>query len=79
MTFPGIQHSPNSPRSPHSVPRSCIPGFIHRRVYLDISRAFDKSFHIIFKLKQNGISGKLLSALPDVLKDRKQRVLMGRC
>ena len=28
-TFPRIQHSPYSSRSPHSVPRSCIPGFIH--------------------------------------------------
>ena len=31
---------------------------------------------IIFKLKQNGISGKLLSALSDFLKDRKQRVIL---
>ena len=28
-TFLGIWHSPHSPRFPHSVPRSCIPGFIH--------------------------------------------------
>ena len=28
-TFPEIKHSPHSPRSPHSVPRSCIPVFIH--------------------------------------------------
>ena len=28
---------------------------------------------IIFKLKQNCISGKLLSVLPDFLKDREQR------
>ena len=31
---------------------------------------------IIFKLKQNGISGKLLSVLSDFLKDRKQRVIL---
>ena len=45
-----------------------------RRVFLDISKAFDKVWHkvIIFKLKQNGISGKLLSVLLDFLKDRKQ-------
>ena len=31
---------------------------------------------IIFKLKQNGISGKLLSVLSDFLKDRKSRVIL---
>ena len=30
--IPGLQHSPHSPRSPHFVPRSCIPGFIHSHV-----------------------------------------------
>ena len=45
-----------------------------RGVFLDVSKAFDKVWHkaIIFKLKQNGISGKLLSVLSDFLKDRKQ-------
>ena len=48
-----------------------------RGVFLDISKAFDKIWYkeIIFKLKQNGIPGKLLSVLSsDFLKDRKQRV-----
>ena len=47
-----------------------------RSVFLDISKAFDKLWHkgIIFKLKQNGIFGKLLSVLSDFLKDRKQGV-----
>ena len=36
------------------------------------------SLAIIFKLKQNGISGKLLSVLSDFLKDRKQRVILNR-
>ena len=47
-------------------------------VFLDISKAFDKVWHkgIIFKLKKNGISGKLLSILSDFLKDRKQRVTL---
>ena len=41
-----------------------------RGVFLDISKAFDKVWHkgIIFKLKQNRTSGKLLSVLPDFLK-----------
>ena len=34
------------------------------------------SLAIIFKLKQNGISGKLLSVLSDFLKYRKQRVIL---
>ena len=47
-------------------------------VFLDISKAFDKVCHkgFIFKLKQNGVSGKLLSVLSDFLKDRKQRVIL---
>ena len=53
-------------------------GFEVRGVFLDISKAFDKVWHkgIIFKLKQNGISGKLLSVLSDFLKDRKQIVIL---
>ena len=41
-------------------------------------KAFDKVWHkdIIFKLKQTGISGKLLSVLSDFLKDKKQRVTL---
>ena len=35
-------------------------------------------FGIIFKLKQNGFSGKLLSTLSDFLKDRNQRVSLNR-
>ena len=48
-------------------------GFEVRGVFLDISKAFDKVWHkgIIFKLKRNGISGKLLNVLSDFLKDRK--------
>ena len=49
-----------------------------RAVFLDISKAFDKVWHpgLIFKLKQNGIDGKLLSLMSSYLVDRKQRVVM---
>ena len=38
----------------------------------------DKVWHegIIFKLKQNGISGELLNLLCDFLRNRKQRVVL---
>ena len=46
--------------------------------FLDISKAFDKVWHdgLIFKLKQNGISGRLLSLLENYLQNRKQRVVL---
>ena len=49
-----------------------------RAAFLDISKAFDKVWHsgLIFKLKQNGISGNLLNMLKNYLMDRKQRVIL---
>ena len=49
-----------------------------RAVFLDISKAFDKVWHdgLIFKLKQNGISGSLLQLLENYLLNRKQRVVL---
>ena len=49
-----------------------------RHVFLDMSKAFDKVWHegLLFKLKQNGISGPLLTLLTSYLKDRKQRVVL---
>ena len=49
-----------------------------RAVFLDISKAFDKVWHegLIFKLKQNGISGKLLKFLENYLCNRKQHVVL---
>ena len=49
-----------------------------RAVFLDISKAFDKVWHegLLFKLKQNGVSGKLLSFFQSYLSNRKQRVAM---
>ena len=49
-----------------------------RVVFLDISKAFDKVWHLglLFKLKKWGISGKLLEWIQDYLKDRMQRVVI---
>ena len=49
-----------------------------RAVFLDISKAFDRVWHdgLIFKLKQNGISGKLLTFFENYLHNRKQRVVL---
>ena len=45
---------------------------------MDISKAFDKVWHdgLIFKLKQNGVSGELLKLLKNYLSNRKQRVVL---
>ena len=47
-------------------------------VFLNISKAFDKVWHegLIFKLKQNDISGELLHILSDFVSSRKQRVAL---
>ena len=49
-----------------------------RAAFLDISKAFDKVWHsgLVFKLKQNGICGNLLTMLENYLSDRKQRVIL---
>ena len=43
-----------------------------------MSKAFDKVWHegLIFKLKQNGIDGKLLNLFKNYLSNRKQRVVL---
>ena len=43
-----------------------------------MSKAFDKVWHkgLIFKLEQNGVTGKLLNLFSSYLTDRKQRVVM---
>ena len=49
-----------------------------RSVYLEMSKAFDKIWHegLLFKLKQNGIDGKLLALLTNYLSNRRQRVVL---
>ena len=44
----------------------------------DISKLFDKIWRegIIFKVKQNGISGELLNLFYDFLRNRNQRVIL---
>lgn len=47
-------------------------------MFLDISKAFDKVWHdgLLFKLKQNGVSGNLLNFFHSYLENRKQRVVI---
>ena len=49
-----------------------------RADFLDIAKAFVKGWHdgLIFKLKQNGISGKILALLSNYLSGRQQRVVL---
>ena len=51
---------------------------LQQNVFVDISKAFDKVWHegLLFKLKQNGISGNLLNVITDFLYRRKQRVAL---
>ena len=45
-------------------------------IFLDISKAFDKEWlkELLYKLKQNGISGKLFDIISDFLNFKKQSV-----
>ena len=49
-----------------------------RAIFLDISKAFDKVWHegLIFKLKSNAASGKLLDLIKSFLSERYQRVVL---
>ena len=49
-----------------------------RALFLDISKAFDKVWHkgLLFKLKCNGIDGKLLNFYANFLTNRQQRVVL---
>ena len=53
----------------HEIYKPFDNEFEVRGVFLDISKAFDKVWHkgLLHKLKQNGISGKLLSIIADFL------------
>ena len=58
----------------HEIYNSFDDRFEVRGVFLDISKMFDKVWHegLIFKLKQNCISGNLLNLLRDFLRNRKK-------
>ena len=61
----------------HQIYKSFDDGHEARSLFLDMSKAFDKVWlkGLIFRLKQNGISGNLLSStLTDFLKLRKSGV-----
>ena len=62
----------------HKICQSFDEAYEVRGVFLDISKAFDKAWHEgrIFKLEQNGISGKLLNLIKDFLKNRQQKVIL---
>ena len=62
----------------HEMYQSFDNGFKVRGIFLYISKAFDKFSHksLIFKLKQNGVTGDLLNILTDFLKERKQRAVL---
>ena len=50
-------------------------------IFLDISKAFDKVWHdsLIFKMRQNGVSGRLLKLFQSYLTNRIQRVVLNGC
>ena len=62
----------------HKICKSFDEGYEVQGVFLYIFKAFDNVWYEdpIFKLKQNGISSKLLNLITDPLKNRKQRVVL---
>ena len=61
----------------HNMYKSFDYGLEKRAVFLDISKAFDKFWHesLLYKLKQNDISGNLRNIITDFLILIKQRVV----
>ena len=62
----------------HEIYKSFDDDLDVRGVFLDISKASDKVWHkgLVYKLKQNRISGNLLDTITDFLNSRKQRVAL---
>ena len=65
-----------------SVTHEIFSSFEHfdetRAAFLDLSKAFDKTWHegLIYKLRNLSISGNLLDLLTNYLADRLQRVVL---
>ena len=62
----------------YDIFQSFNDGLETRGIFLNISKVLDKVCHerLLFKLKQNGISGNLLNFITDFLYQRKQRVAL---
>ena len=62
----------------HEIFETFDDGYEVRGVFHDMSKAFDEVWHngLIYKLKQNGVSGDLLNLIIDFLDARKQRVVL---
>ena len=62
----------------HEIYKSFDDGYEVRGVFLDISKAFDEVWNngLIYKVKQNGVSGNLLNLIIDFLDARKQRIVL---
>ena len=62
----------------HEINKSFDDGYELRGVFLDILKPFDKVWHqgLQCKLRQNGISGELLTILTDFLDNRIQMIIL---
>ena len=62
----------------YEIYKSFDDGFEVWGIFINISKAFDKVWHkeLLYKLEQNGISGKLFGVITDFLNSRKQRVVL---
>ena len=62
----------------HEIYKSFDDGLEVQGIFLFISKTFDKVWHkgLLYKLKQNGIPGKLFDIITDFLNFRKQRVVL---
>ena len=75
MTYK-LQNPSTAPKTYWAILQN--PAVDVRGVFLDISKAFDKVWHIglLFKLKAYGVDDELLSLLENYLENRKQRVVL---
>ena len=61
----------------HEILNTFGTGLVVRGIFLDLSKAFHKIWHdgLIFKLRQNGISGDIINISRDFLRNKPQRVV----